>query len=140
MEGPAQHALDALHEPTARAVAERLLRGAAEVTTAPDNPSGGCLIVQGALVAGGQGAVAREELAARRRAGEDRLRERFERAEAEGELPAGTDAGDLARYIAMVSYGISVQAAGGAGREELHRVVDIALNAWPRHATGAPAP
>src|SRR5690349_5468094 len=37
--GPARHVEEALREPTARAAAERLLRGAAEVTTSPENPS-----------------------------------------------------------------------------------------------------
>jgi UTP:GlnB (protein PII) uridylyltransferase len=30
-----------------------------------------------------------------------------------------------------VSNGIAVQAAGGTGREELHRVADAALLNWP---------
>src|SRR5882724_2242913 len=47
-DGPAAYVREALNEPTAKAVAERLMRGAAEVLTNPRNPSG-CLIVQGAL-------------------------------------------------------------------------------------------
>src|SRR5713226_8815160 len=46
--GPAAYTQEALNETTARAVVERLLRGAADLTTAPRNP-GGCLTVQGAL-------------------------------------------------------------------------------------------
>jgi len=30
-----------------------------------------------------------------------------------------------------VSSGIAVQAAGGAGRDELHKVADLALRNWP---------
>src|SRR5947207_11547368 len=37
-EGPAAYVREALEEPTARAVAERLLRGAAELLTNPRNP------------------------------------------------------------------------------------------------------
>lgn len=65
-----------------------------------------------------------------------RLRERFDRAVAEGELPPGTDTADLARYISTVSYGISVQATSGATRAELHRTVDLALRGWPADANG----
>src|SRR5712672_80887 len=46
-EGPAAYVREALDEPTARRVAERLLGGAAERLTDPRNP-GGCLVVQGA--------------------------------------------------------------------------------------------
>jgi hypothetical protein len=33
--------------------------------------------------------------------------------------------------VATVGNGIAVQAAGGAGPDELHRVADAALRAWP---------
>jgi len=38
---------------------------------------------------------------------------------------------DLARYIATVLYGMAVQAAGGASRGELLRVVEMALRTLP---------
>ncbi|MEV7415956.1 TetR/AcrR family transcriptional regulator [Streptomyces sp. NPDC089919] len=129
--GPARHVDEALREPTARAAAERLLRGAAEVTTSPDNPSAGCLIVQGALATGTAAAGPRAELAARRRETEELLRERFERAREEGELPSDADLADLARYVTTVAYGLSVQAADGATRADLLRTVDTALRCWP---------
>ena len=44
--GPAAHTREALEESTARAVAERLLRGTADVLSDPRNPPG-CLAVQG---------------------------------------------------------------------------------------------
>ncbi|MFF8815190.1 hypothetical protein [Streptomyces pactum] len=102
-----------------------------EVTTSEQNPAGGCLVVQGAPTTGRQGVEMRAEPVHRLRDGEEEPGERFERAQREGDLPQDVDAGDLARYLAMVSYGISVQASGGAGREELHRVVDIAPSTWP---------
>src|SRR5215212_2984133 len=39
-QGPASHVRDALDEPTARRVAERLLRGTIDLLTHPRNPSG----------------------------------------------------------------------------------------------------
>src|SRR6202162_4156030 len=45
LNGPAAYIQEALKEPTARAVVERLLRGAADLNTAPRNP-GGCVTVQ----------------------------------------------------------------------------------------------
>src|SRR5437879_799586 len=47
-EGPASYVRQAINEPTARAVVEQLLRGAADSLTKPRNPHG-CLYVQGAL-------------------------------------------------------------------------------------------
>jgi len=127
--GPARHIGGAADEATGRAAAERLLRGAVEVVVARDHR--GCLITQGALATGEQGEPARAELGARRRAGLVRLRERLERAQADGDLARDVDAADLARFVTTVSYGLSVQATDGATREELHGVVDMAMRAWP---------
>jgi AcrR family transcriptional regulator len=128
--GPACYVREALHEPTARAVVERLLRGAVELQTDKRNPPG-CLMVQGALACGEAANPIRQELISRRAAGEAALRQRFERARSDGELPADSDPADLARYFTTVVYGMAVQAAGGASREELRRVAQAALRAWP---------
>ena len=130
VEGPAAFVREALNEPTARAVAERLLGGAIDLLTDRRNPRG-CLIVQGALACGGSAESVRREVAARRVAGEVALRQRFERARADGDLPAEADSADLARYVVTVMRGMAVQAAGGASREDLRRVVELALRAWP---------
>ena len=128
--GPAAYTQEALKEPTARAVVERLLRGAADLNTAPRNP-GGCLTVQGALACGEDGDSIRKELVVCRAAGEAALRRRFQRAKSEGDLPATVNPADLARYVATIVYGMAVQAAGGASRDELQHVVEMALRAWP---------
>ena len=60
-----------------------------------------------------------------------RLEARFRRARDEGDLPATSDPELLARYVMTVGNGIAVQAAGGAGPDELHRVADVALRARP---------
>lgn len=130
VEGPAAYVREALNEPTARAVAEQLLGGAIDLVTDRRNPRG-CLIVQGALACGETAESVRRELAARRVAGEVAVRQRFERARADGDLPAEADAADLARYVVTVMRGIAVQAAGGASCEDLRRVAELALRAWP---------
>jgi hypothetical protein len=55
----------------------------------------------------------------------------LKRAKAEGDLPADADPAALARYVATITQGLSVQAAGGASRKELERVAEMALRAWP---------
>lgn len=130
LQGPADYSRRALEAPTARAVVERMLRGAADLLTDRNSPPG-CLLVHGALSSGDGAAPIRQELVARRRAGEVALRRRFERAKSERDLPAGADAAKLARYVATVIYGMAVQAASGASRKELRQVAETALGALP---------
>ncbi|MER5784283.1 TetR/AcrR family transcriptional regulator [Streptomyces mobaraensis] len=125
----AVHVRDALRQPTARTATETLLRGTIAVTTGEDGP--GCLMVHGALATGGASAAVRAEAAARRHASENALRERFEQALRDGDLPTGTDADDLARYVCLLWYGIAVQASSGATSDDLERAVDIAMRAFP---------
>ena len=63
----------------------------------------------------------------RTRRGEAEVCERFKRARTEGDLPEGVDPGDLTRYLATVLTGLSVQAANGAGKAKMTRVVEMAL-------------
>jgi AcrR family transcriptional regulator len=128
-EGPAAYVREGLNEPTARAVAQRLLEGAIDVMTDRRNPRG-CLMVQGALACGEAAESIRKELIARRLASEAAIRERFKRAIADGDLPDDSNPADLARYLVAVLHGIAVQAAGGASRAELRRVAAVALRAW----------
>jgi AcrR family transcriptional regulator len=130
-EGPAAYVCEALKQPTARAVTQQLLRGTANLLTDPHHPSG-CLVVQGALVCGEAADCIRQELVSRRVAGEAAVRRRFKRARAEGDLPADSNPADLARYVVTISQGMAVQAATGASREELQRVVETAMRAWPQ--------
>ncbi len=128
--GPGAFVQEALREPTARRVAERMVRCAAESLGEIDKPRG-CLIVQSTLACGKEANPIRKELIARRAAGLAALRQRFERARSEGDLPVKSNSTDLARYIFSVIYGMAIQSVNGATRAELHRVAEIALRAWP---------
>lgn len=138
--GPARHLADALSRPAAREVAEDLLRGMVSLAAGPDTPHG-CMTVQGALATSDRSQAARKDLAARRRQGEALLARRLEQA-GPGELPAGQDAAAVARYVFAVSFGLAVQASGGATAAELHEAVDVAMSGWPappRADDGSPA-
>jgi hypothetical protein len=128
--GPGAAKREALEEPTARAVVERLLKCAVMSLTDPANPRG-CLSVQGALTCGEASESIKQELNRRRLEGEQALCQRLERAKAEGDLVGDADPAALARFISTVIQGMSVQAAGGASREDLLLVADMALKAWP---------
>ncbi len=127
--GPSSYLSEALQEPTARAVVERLLHGVVDLLTDPKTPTT-CLWVHGALSCGDD--PLRKEFAAQRAAGHAELRRRFKRAVAEGDLPPDSDTDTLARYVQTVNFGLTVQASTGATRSELLRIVETALKAWPR--------
>jgi len=131
VEGPAGYVQNALEKPTARAAVEALMLGAVNVTTDRKNPRG-CLMLQGAMTCGGETEAVRRDINARLSAGEKAIRRRLRRAQKEGDLVSDVDAGALARYVVTVVRGIGVQAASGASREELRKVVLIALQAWPK--------
>jgi hypothetical protein len=59
------------------------------------------------------------------------LRQRFQRAKSERDLPANVNPADLARYVATILIGIAVQGAGGASRDKLQHVVEMTLRIWP---------
>jgi AcrR family transcriptional regulator len=114
--------------PTARDVAERMLMGIAEKQTDPANPPG-CLLVQGGIACGTGSENVPFELAARRAQNEDQLRDRFVRAQAEGDLKPTSDPAALARYVSAVSVGMGVMASSGADREALRQVASVAVQA-----------
>jgi AcrR family transcriptional regulator len=129
-EGPSAYLTRALEEPTALGVATALLAGTVQTTTRPAHPHG-CMGVQGALASGDSGRGARDLLVAWRNNGCSRVRERFQRAVDDGELPPGANPELLARYVTTLAFGIAVQAASGVGRDELQEMADAALRTWP---------
>lgn len=133
VEGRAGFLAEVIEEPTARAVAERLLRGTADLQTDPTHPPG-CVLIQGGLACGAGAETIPQQLAARRACVEHGLAERFARAKAEGDLPADADPAGLARYLTTVTQGMAIQASAGAGREELLQIAEMALRAWPAAA------
>jgi AcrR family transcriptional regulator len=127
-DGPAAYMDDALDEPAAHDVLRTLLYGAVELATRPGTPPG-CLNVQSALTGGDGSRAVRRELRGRRVAAQAALTQRLRRAASEGDLPPGVDPAALARFALTVLRGISVQAADGAGADELRAVADTALRA-----------
>lgn len=124
------HVQTALDEPTAREVARALWRGTIRLAGNRRNPRG-CFMVQGALACGQDATDLQLAATKARRQSEKLLRQRFQRARADGDLGPGTDPADLARYVNAVSYGLSIQAHGGATPASLRAIADLALRALP---------
>ncbi len=116
--------------PTARAAVERLLEKAAHEFTNRSHPPG-CMVISAATNCSADSAHVQAALAKRRQSAEASLRARIERGVKEGELPAGTDTGALARFYATVLEGMSIQARDRVSRKSLLATAAAAMRAWP---------
>lgn len=128
---PGAVSIDVLEEPgTVREVVSRLLRSAVQTATEL-SPSSGCMIANGMLACGSESSELAGITLKLRRGLIDALARRFRRAASEGGLAADTDIEGLARYVAAIIQGISVQAHDGASRRQLERMIGQALEALP---------
>jgi AcrR family transcriptional regulator len=124
------YAEEALKCSTAREVAEQMLLRLAELYTDPRRPPG-CLSVNCSLPSGRPDDAVQDELTMLRRARQNRVRERFEHAQREGDLAADADPGQLARFLITLGWGMAIDAQSGATRDDLLGTVERALKAWP---------
>jgi AcrR family transcriptional regulator len=120
----------ALEAPTARGVAERLLRGALEIQMNPSDPKG-CLGVISTIACGVEAESIKAEVVARRASSEAALVARFEQAKIAGDLPDTLEPTALVRYLFALMQGLSVQAGSGATCPELQQLVETSLAVWP---------
>lgn len=127
--GPVAFVNDAIKEPTARKVAETFLERAAEFLTDPEHPKG-CMIVQGALSIGESAELVRNILINYRKSYEKKLEDRFTKAIVDGDLSSEANPKCLAKYLATLHQGMSVQATSGATKGELLAIANIALKVW----------
>jgi AcrR family transcriptional regulator len=129
-----EHYLDffpaALELPTSREVAAHILHNTVDLNTRYSDRAG-CLGINGALAGSDDAEPIRRALIDARATAEASLRERFERAKQEGDLPEAADATALAAFVTAVSHGMAVQAKAGFSRDVLRAVVDQALSTWP---------
>lgn len=121
---------EALRAPTARGVAERLLRGGLEMSTSTCDPKG-CLGVISSVACGIEAESIKEEVARRRASSHAALIARFQQAEQDGDLPDGMTPAALAQYLSAVMQGLALQAGAGVPTPDLARLVDTTLSIWP---------
>jgi len=124
--GPITYIPKALAEPTLPRAIEALFRGMVNSLSIPGNPKG-CLSIHGALACGTERELVTQVMTKWRRSNENLIEERIQQAQREGELGRNVNAADYARYIATIMMGIGIQAVNGAGRAELTRMADMAL-------------
>jgi AcrR family transcriptional regulator len=128
-DGPMGWVESALQKPTARESIRALLEGSVTFLSDPTHPRC-CFSVQG-LATGDEGDNVRLSMIDWRKGFEKAVLQRLQRARNEGDLPASVNTADLAKYICTVWTGLAVQAASGASRWELTRIIQLALKTIP---------
>ncbi len=108
----------ALAERSARAVFARILEIAVREYSRDDQPRG-CLVISDPV------------LEFERDAGRVAIRQRLERAHADGDVPEDADVQALTDYVDIVLRGLSSLARDGADPAALRSAANVALQAWP---------
>jgi len=121
---------EGLAQPTARQVAETMLRGALENVAGEGEPHG-CMRVIASVACGPAAQSLHDEIIQRTDIFKQMMVSRFERAKDEGDLPAHIDALGLTGVLVAWLQGISIQANQGIERKDLERLIDTALVLWP---------
>ncbi len=123
---------ESLDQPTARQVAEHLLRGALKAMTSQWEPKG-CLGVIHSVACGSEAESIKAAVVARRASVQAAIVARFQRAVDEGDLRADVDPEGLANLLYAVLQGMAVQAGSGVSCDQLDALVDSAMALWPSH-------
>ncbi|MGK6319396.1 TetR/AcrR family transcriptional regulator [Sphingomonas sp. DT-204] len=119
-----------LEKPTAREVAEAMLRGSLENQTSSCEPRG-CLGVISSMACGAEAESIRLEVLERGKVAKLALIERMKRAREEGDLPAHIDPVGITSHLYAIIQGMAVQAGAGATRAELEKLVETSMAMWP---------
>lgn len=120
----------ALDLPTAKGVAEAILRGAVANMTGKNEPHG-CMGVISSMACGAEAEPIKAAVVERRASSQRAVVDRFLRAKEEGDLPGHVDAQALTGYLFAILQGLAVQASAGASAEVLGKVVDTSMMVWP---------
>jgi len=120
-----------IEEPSARGAIERWLTEAANELTQPCHPKG-CMVVMAATNCSAAAERVQDALLLRRTEAIASVGRRIQGGIDDGELPADTDASDLANFYATIYQGMSMQAKDGATHESLMATVRTAMRSWPR--------
>ncbi len=133
----ARHAQRLDDEADGRAAVAAFLRSMAGMLTDPALP-GGCFIINGTADFGGPAMPANVEFALRKalQGGEEKLRERLQLAQRDGQLPEGVKAADLASVFSSLLAGLAVLAKSGAKRAKLNTIIAAAMAIWPASTAG----
>ena len=122
--------LDALNQPTARAVADNLLSSTIALQTNSTDPKGSMGIVHSLSHAPGDERI-RELVTDRSHHWRERLIARFVQAAEDQDFPASYDPRQLALTLKAATDGILVAAGSGATDEDLQGIAKAFMAMWP---------
>jgi AcrR family transcriptional regulator len=114
---------------TAREAVGTMLRLSAEAVSLPGKPRG-CMVVLGAMNCTPSNQAPQEYLRAIRQGAPKLIKQRLDRAVAEGEFSPSLDTRAIASFYATVINGLAVSAGDGASRAALLAAADGAMAAW----------
>jgi len=122
----------ALEQPTAKAVAQRLMQGAIDTYADMDECAPrGCLGIITSTACGAEAECIRQEVLERSRKVRELFVARMAKAVDDGDFNVPIDPETITNYLMAVLQGMALQAGAGATREEVQRVVDTTLAIWP---------
>lgn len=131
IQGPIAYLNDVLSEKTSRDVVRVMLMKSVELIVSGAEQPRGCLAVQSSISSELAAAGIQQNIVNGLHQIEVNIKNRFDRAIAEGDLPNDTDSWLLTKYVTTLHKGLSIQASNGANEEELRGIVEIALKSWP---------
>jgi AcrR family transcriptional regulator len=129
-QGPIAYLNDVLSEKTSRDVVKEMLMKSVELLTCAEQ-SRACLAIQSSMSSELAAAGIQQNIVAGLHQIEMNIKNRFDQAIAEGDLPKDTDSWLLTKYVTTIHKGLSIQASNGASAEELRGVVEITMKSWP---------
>ena len=116
---------------TAREAVESYLRFKAEVLSGAGHPRG-CMLMVAFFTAANASPKLHRFLAQKKAESREHLKERIKQGIREGDVPAGTDAEELADFYMVVVAGLSQQARDGASPRSMIATVERAMAAFPK--------
>lgn len=117
-------------EPTACTAIEAMLRDNALAYSTGQGPRG-CMIVLAGSTYTTRSESVRDFLIECRAETVVQVRTRIDRGIRDGDLPTPIDAAMIADFYTTVLYGLSIRARDGAATDELNKIIDGAMAAWP---------
>lgn len=120
---------------TARSAIAAMLRAAAGNFSDPRYPNGCMVVLSGQNCSEADGRIS-SSLKQKRKETQKAFERRLVQGQADGDVPASSDAAALAQYAMTVLEGMSIQARDGASAQELMTVADIGALAIPETTRG----
>jgi AcrR family transcriptional regulator len=130
VDGPIAYLSEVLKEKSSYDVVRQMLNRSVDLLTSPANPRG-CLVIQSSFSSELEAKGIQQKITKGLANTERNLKERFDQAIKDGDLPGDVNSAVLAKYLTTIHRGLSMQAANGATKEVLYDVVELVLKSWP---------